>query len=538
MNNMKRIASAFQHDFSKLPQVHRPRSAFKCDHTYKTTFNAGYLIPFFWDEVNPGDTVKLGVTGMVRFATLLFPLMDNMRFYMHYFFVPNRLLWSHWVNFMGEQANPNDSISYTVPKMQATASTGYAETSVFDYFGLPTKIPGYYHISLPLRAYNLIYNYWFRSEDLQNSVTVRLSDGSDVPGDFTLLQSNKIRDYFTSGLPNTQKGTLVTVPLGTTAPVISSGTHVQFADIANTANFATATYQSAVTSRIDLSTPSGGSLAGGTTLQFLTTNTGLYADLTNASAATINSLRTAFQIQRFLERDQRSGTRYPEHVQAHWGVSNPDARVQWPELLHSSSDPVHISVVAQTSGTSITGESTPQANLAGFGTAVVMDPGFVRSFTEHGQLIGILIARADITYQQGLNRKWSRSIRYDYPYPVFAHLGEQPILNQEIYTEGTGGSDDLLTFAYQERYAENRYFPNQISGLLRTNATGTLDSWHLAQNFSSLPTLGTTFLNDSPPTTRVKANSSDPDFIGDFRFNHTIVSVLPSYSVPGQIDHH
>lgn len=526
-----RIPSSTQNHFAITPQVNHQRSAFKCDHGYKTTFNSGYLIPFFWDEVNPGDTFKVKTTAFIRFATLLFPLMDNMKFYTYYFFCPTRLIWDHSRQFFGEQVDPGDSIDYTVPKMTAPVG-GYAEGSVYDYFGLPTKVAGYDHISLPLRAMNLIYNEWFRDQNLQDSLTVNKGDTSDPYTDYVLLRSNKIRDYFTSSLPFTQKGVSPSVSLAATAPVITDGTAPTFTD---------GTFNSRM--RTSAGTPNpqwfGGASPGTTGQLFFGSSTdgtltGLEADLSSVTVGNINAFRNAFQIQRFLERDARNGTRYAELVNSHFGVHFPDLHYR-PEYLGGSTDRLNVSVVAQTSGTGQTGQATPLANLAGFGTAVLHDHGFTKSFTEHGVVVAFILARADINYQQGLNRKWSRSIRYDYPWPVFAHLGEQAVLNKEIYTQGTSADADV--FGYQERYAECRYRPNVITSLFRSNATGSLDSWHLAQEFGSLPTLGNTFIQDNPPTTRVKATSGDPDFIMDAQIRQTVVSCLPTYSVPGYIDH-
>lgn len=534
---MHGVPSSFQNHFANVPVVGHARSAFKCDHGHKTTFDAGYWIPFMWDEVMPGDTFKVSLIAFIRFATLLFPLMDNVRFYTAYFFVPTRLVWANSRKFFGEQVNPGDSIAYTVPKMTSTVGTGYAEKSIFDYFGLPTKVAGYDHISLPLRAYNLIFNEWLRDQNLQNSLTVNLGDTSDAAGDYALQRSCKIRDYFTSCLPFVQKGTAVAMPLGTKANVLGLGWNSVGGGgiVTNQANNRQ-TDGSVVTFPFAGPTATAGNYWINTSTSVTGTTVPLvYADLSTATASTINDLRTAFQVQRFLERDARNGTRYAEIVYSHFQVNFPDLHYR-PQYLGGSSDPLHISTVAQTAPAA--GGSTPLANLAGFGTAVIHDHGFHQSFTEHGYIIGLITSRADLNYQAGLNRKWSRTDRYSYPWPVFAHLGEQAILNKEIYCQGTaGGSADAGTFGYNERYAESRFRPNIISGLFRSNATGTLDSWHLAQDFGGLPTLGSTFIVDNPPTTRVKATSGDPDFIADMRISQTVVSCLPTYSDPGYIDH-
>lgn len=530
---MSKIKSSRQSHFAVTPAVNHPRAAYNCDHGYKASFNAGKLIPFFWDEVSPGDTHKVSATAFLRFATLLFPIMDNVKFYTHYFFIPTRLIWANSRKFFGEQVNPGDSIDYTVPSMTSTVTTGYTENSIFDYFGLPTKVAGYEHISLPLRGYNLCYNEWFRDQNLQDSVTVNTGDSSDPTTDYSLLSSCKLRDYFTSGLPFTQKGNPITIPLGTQAPVISDGSNPRF-------NTGTQDLQLQTTS--GLSTTSWGPTPSSTSnvlfgLMADTSATGLLADLTAATSATINDLRNSFQVQRFLERDARNGTRYAELINSHFGVHFPDLRYR-PEYLGGSSDPMHVSVVAQTSGTGQTGQNTPQANLSGIGTGVLHDHGYSKSFTEHGYVIGIILARADLNYQQGLNKKWTRSVRYDYPWPVLAHLGEQPILNKELYIQGTANpTEDEAVFAYNERYAECRYRPSVITSLFRSNATLSLDAWHLAQDFGSLPTLNSAFIVDNPPTDRVKATTTDPDFIMDMQIKQTTVSCLPAYSVPGYIDH-
>jgi hypothetical protein len=504
-----------------IPTAEIPRSSFKCQSTHKTTFDSGYLIPVYVDEVLPGDTFNLKMTAFARLSTPLFPIMDNMVMDSFFFFVPNRLVWSNWQKFMGQQENPSDSISYVIPQ-QVSPTGGYAVNSLQDYMGLPTagqvtagKTVS--HCAFWPRAYNLIWNEWFRDENLQTSAIVDKGDGPDVTPNtsYQLLRRGKRKDYFTSALPWPQKGASVTLPLGSSAPVKSITTTDQNA--------------------IPLGRDALGNLyAGGNT----DANAKMYADLSAATAATINQLRQSFAIQRLLERDARGGTRYTEIIRSHFGVTSPDARLQRPEYLGGGTTPLQVNPIAQTSATGQAGATTPLGNLAAMGTALAHNHGFTQSFVEHGVIIGMVSVRADLTYQQGLARMWSRSTRYDFYFPAFSHLGEQAILNKEIYA--TGDTTDTSVFGYQERWAEYRYYPSRISGLFRSTAAGTLDAWHLAQKFTTLPTLGNTFIEDRPPVDRVVAvgaAANGKQFIFDSFFDVKKARPMPLYSVPGLIDH-
>ena len=526
---MHRNPSVMSHTFSQVPKAEIPRSTFDRSHGYKTTFDAGYLVPVLVDEALPGDTFNVNLTAFARLATPIFPIMHNMKMDTFFFSVPIRLVWDNWQKFNGEQRNPGDSTDYTVPQMVSTAGTGYLANSLHDYFGLPTEIPGLTHSSLWHRAYNLIYNEWFRDQNLQDSVVVDTDDGPDLPADYVLLRRGKRHDYFTSCLPWPQKGDAVQIPLGGTAPVITDGTAMRWegtgAGVDTAVAYATATaarfIPGAATGWVNGETAMWGS------------NSGLVTDLTAATAATINSLRQAFQIQKIFERDARGGTRYTEIIKAHFGVTSPDARLQRPEYLGGGSSPVNVSPIPQTSGTDAT---SPQGNLAAMGTALLRNHGFTTSFTEHCLIIGLVSVRADLTYQQGLDRMWSRLTRFDYYWPALSHIGEQAVLRKEIFASGVPATDDIV-FGYQERYAEYRYKPSRITGEFRSNFAQSLDAWHLAQDFASAPVLDATFIVENPPVDRVIAVQTEPHFLYDSYIKMKCARPMPVFGVPGLIDH-
>lgn len=532
-----------------------PRSTFNRSHGVKTTFSSAFLTPFYVDEMLPGDTIKVRTNSFIRMATPLKPVADNMYFDTFFFSVPVRLLWDNWQAFMGERfPDPTSTIDFEVPKLDLHPD--FENESIFDYMGLPTNAGQVDTNCLPFRAYNLIFSEWFRSQDLQSAPPLNRDDGPDPVTDYKLLRRNKKHDYFTGCLPNPQKGDPVELNLGGQAPLVGN----PFIGPVN--QFAPPTFLPAA------GNPTIGNLeksvAGANTdVQFSGVGTGPlfwdnpnlftdlaiaglqsgggagvlpFADLGAATSITVNDLRESFAVQRVLEKDQRAGSRYVEVLLAHFGVRSPDERMQRPEYCGGNSSRINVHPVAQmTQDIDGPGENTPQGNLAAFVTGGSMGDTWVKSFSEHTYVLGLMMVRADLTYQTGLHKLWSRKTRYDFYLPAFAHLGEQEVLSKEIWSNGTPGDEDI--FGYQERWAELRYKPSMITGKFRSNDPQSLDVWHLSQDFETRPVLNEEFIQEDPPIARVIAVPSEPEFLADIWLDITHSRVLPTYSVPGLIDH-
>lgn len=552
------------HRFSDAPAMYMKRTKFDRSHVYKTTFDSGKLIPVFIDEVLPGDTTRMSVNYFARLATPIKPIMDNIYLDWFFFFVPNRLVWEHWQNFCFEQEDPDDSTDYVIPTVSATGNSGNAYIgSLWDYFGLPVNTSG--NLSginaLPFRGVYLIWNEWFRDENLQKSVKIQKGDTNEVldsarsseqpswvftsgtnivPG-LACPPRGKRHDYFTSALPWTQKGPGVSVGLAGTAPiqgtatltmpngvaVYSDGRSDFLANMPGTLNQSGSEELYATSNYIGVRAGTGSTSVSGVS------SNGWFANLDESSIFTINSLRTAFQMQKFYERLARGGSRYTEVLRSFFGVVSPDARLQRPEFLGSFTKMVNVNPIAQTSATD---DTSPQGNLSAYGVTAAKFHGFTKSFVEHGYVFGFVCARADLTYQQGINKMWLRSTVYDFYWPTFAHLGEQVIELREIYAQGTEA--DTTVFGYQERYSEYRYKPSQITGKFRSSVTGgNLDVWHLSQFFNNAPTLNEEFIVENPPIERIIAVPSEPEFLLDIGFRYTTVRPMPMFGTPGLVDH-
>jgi len=532
------LPSVMNHSFSQVPRAEIPRSQFDRSHGYKTTFDAGYLVPVFVDEALPGDTFNLRMTTFARLATPIVPVMDNLYCDAFFFAVPIRLVWDNWQEFNGEQTDPDSSTDFLIPQMTSGVG-GYSPGTLQDYMGLPIGVANLSHSSLWFRAYNLIHNEWFRDQNLQDSVVVDKDNGPDDPADYSLLRRGKRHDYFTSALPWPQKGPAVPLPIGDRAPVTGIGKLNNTWDSTDQQVWESDGTQPIYTSHQQINDSNTASRFAVEENPDDPGYPNIFADLSGATASTINALRQAFQLQKLYERDARGGTRYTEIIQSHFGVTSPDARQQRPEYLGGGTTPITIHPIAQTSSSDTT---TPQGNLAAMGTMSHGGVGFVKSFTEHCLLIGMVSVRADLNYQQGLNRMWSRRTRWDFYWPALSHIGEQAVLNKEIYAQGASVVDgdeivDDQVFGYQERYAEYRYKPSVITGDFRSVADQPLDIWHLAQEFESLPELNGTFIEENPPVDRIIAVPSEPHILLDAYFNLKTARPMPTYSVPGLIDH-
>ncbi|QXP08236.1 MAG: major capsid protein [Arizlama microvirus] len=539
---MLRNKTARQHNFATVPRADIPRSKFAMRQTRKMAFNASELVPIMCEEVLPGDTWQHSESIVARLATPIAPIIDDMDLETFYFFVPNRIIWPDWEDFI-----TGKDTALSIPTVVPVDDTGVPFDAVMagrvlDHFGL---VPQAYTVTtafnvLPLWGYLTIYNEWFRDQNLQDpwtwSDTWTVGETRDIDGGSAglynqqCLRINKRHDYFTSSLPWPQKGTAVEIPLGNSAPVFTDATTGDYVEVFSAQG-------SAVGRAIDTSGAAGiyagaGVLAGN-----------LFADLTNATAATINSLRLAFQTQKLLERDARGGSRYVEQLLSHFGVRSPDYRLQRPEYLGGSKIPVTVNPVAQTAAydTTVGADESPIGNLGAEMHATGHKQSFTYAATEHGYIIGVCAVRATPTYQQGTRRHWRRQTRLDYYFPAFAMLGEQAVATEEIY-QPANGAPAVATWGYQEHWAEYRYTPNEITGVLRSNNATPIDWWHLAEDFASEPTLQGTFIQDKTQETLARALATGSaqwaaQIIMDILHSSQVARLMPTYSVPGLIDH-
>jgi hypothetical protein len=549
--------------FSLLPRVDISRSRFDRSASVKTTFNTGDIVPFFLEEVLPGDTFNVKTSKVVRMQTLLTPLMDNLYLDTYYFFVPNRLVWQHWKEFCGENTESAwiPETEYAMPQITSPASTGWEVGTIADYFGIPTGVANLSVSALPFRAYALIMNEWFRDENLQDPLVVPVDDATvagvntatfvtDVAKGGKPYKAAEYHDYFTSALPAPQKGPDVTIPVssGANLPVFALTDYITKPE--GMVNNSALHWCSADLNSITSSAPTGylGVKAGATGVESDSQSaiSGSYVPANlwavndgSVSSATINQLRMAFQIQKFYERQARGGSRYTEVIRSFFGVTSPDARLQRPEYLGGNRVPININQVIQQSGTGSESGSTPQGTVVGMSQTTDTNSDFTKSFTEHGFIIGVMVARYDHTYQQGLDRLWSRKDKFDFYWPVFANIGEQAIKNKEIYAQGTAQDDEV--FGYQEAWAEYRYKPSRVTGEMRSAYQYSLDNWHLADDYSKLPSLSAEWIQeDSSTVNRVLAASDNlaAQFFADIYVKNLCTRPMPMYSIPGLIDHH
>lgn len=545
--------STRSHRFDEVPAPRVQRSSFDLSHKRKTTFNAGYLIPLTIMEVLPGDTFSVQAQFFGRMQTLDFPTLDNMYFDTFWFFCNNRILWDNWPKFLGAQESPGASIDYVVPYLSGTDPTYFQFDvhSIGDYFGLPigqnlgpTAGPGGIDVNinaLPFRMYNKIFQEWFRAQELQGEYPINKDDGPDSPGNYVLLKRGKRHDYITSCLIAPQRGEAVALPIGDSAPVIGDGFAMGMLGTTDYyTNFNNNTGFNGVMGVTTVGGSVGGTLAGSAPggderigLNTDPTKTHVFADLSEAVSATINDMREAIAIQQMLERDARFGTRYVERIFAQFGVVVPDYTAQRPEYLGGSIDRVGVMSVPQTTASPAAPTMSDAKGALAAYAQIQASSGFNRSFVEHGYIMCLGSLRADLSYQQRIDKMWSRETRYDFYDPMMAHLGEQPVYDREVwYAAATTGNG---IFGYQERWAEMRMRMDDITGKFRSAAAGTLDSWHLALNFSAQPDLNDTFIQDSPPVDRILAidTATQPNVLMDMAFKVRAARPIPVYSVPG-----